>query len=157
MNYTLYKNSPVGDLIIYGKEGYLYGLEYFKQNFIKESWKEDKKEFKDTIDQLNLYFEGELKEFEIDLKIETSPFSKRVYEELQKIPYGTTISYEELAKRVGNPKASRAVGNANGKNPLAIIVPCHRVIAKNGKIGGYSGGMDKKRKLLKLEGIYLNG
>jgi len=157
MNYTLYKNSPVGDLIIYGKKGLLHGLDFFKKDLIKKDWIENKKEFKDTINQLTLYFQGKLKEFELNLKPEATPFSAKVYEELQKIPYGEVISYEELAKKIGNPKAARAVGNANGKNPIVIIIPCHRVISKSGKIGGYSGGIDKKRKLLKLEGTSIDG
>ncbi len=155
MLYTIYKHSPLGDLILYGKDGFLEGLEFYKENYIQKEWIKDDNEFKEVSKQLKLYFQGKLKEFNLRLKLNTTPFKTKIYKELQKIPYGTTICYEELAKRVDNPKAARAVGNANGKNPIAIIIPCHRVISKSGKIGGYSSGIDKKIKLLKLEGIYI--
>ena len=155
MLYTIYKHSPLGDLILYGKDGFLEGLEFYKENYIQKEWIKDDNEFKEVSKQLKLYFQGKLKEFNLRLKLNTTPFKTKIYKELQKIPYGTTICYEELAKRVDNPKAARAVGNANGQNPIAIIIPCHRVISKSGKIGGYSSGIDKKIKLLKLEGIYI--
>lgn len=153
MFYTIYKNSLVGDILLYGDNGYLEGLEFYKDQNIDKNWKNNKEAFANVISQLERYFKKELKVFDIPLKIKATPFQERVYNELIKIPYGSTISYQQLAKRAGNIKASRAAGNANGKNPIAIIVPCHRVIAKDGTIGGYSGGLDTKRKLLKLEGL----
>ena len=151
--YTIYSSKVVGDIILYGDANYLYGLEFYKDNFVQNEWIENNSNFKHTINELNLYFQKRLKKFTIPLKLSGTDFQQKVFKVLQTIPYGKTISYQELAKKTGNKKASRAVGNANGKNPIAIIIPCHRVIAKNGTIGGYSGGLDIKRKLLKLEGI----
>lgn len=107
---------------------------------------------KKVLSQLDEYFAGKRKTFDLPLNLEGTDFQKKVWNELLKIPYGEVISYKELSNRVnGNPNASRAVGNANGKNPLAIIVPCHRVIAHNGSLGGYSLGLEMKKKLLTLE------
>ena len=104
-----------------------------------------------TEKQLKEYFSGNRKEFDIPLNLEGTDFQKKVWKELQKIPFGKTISYQELAQRVGDIKKARAVGNANGKNPIPIIVPCHRVIQKNGKLGGFGGGLEIKIFLLELE------
>ena len=104
-----------------------------------------------TESQLKEYFAGTRKTFDIPLDLVGTEFQVRVWKELQKIPYGKTISYLELAKRVGNMKASRAVGSANGKNPISIIVPCHRVINVNGGLGGFAGGLPVKSFLLELE------
>ena len=101
--------------------------------------------------QLNEYFNKQRKSFEIPLQIVGSPFQIKVWQELLKIPYGQTISYKEQALRVGNEKASRAVANANGQNMIDILIPCHRVISSNKKLGGYTGGIEKKGFLLKLE------
>ena len=101
--------------------------------------------------QINAYFCGELKEFSLPIKAEGTPFQKSVWDALLQIPYGETISYGEIAKQIGNLAASRAVGMANGKNPISIIVPCHRVIGANGKLVGYGGGMPRKIALLELE------
>ncbi len=106
-----------------------------------------------AIDQLDEYFKGERKIF--DLPIELShhgAFNQSVWEQLLSIPYGSTISYKSLANKIGKPKASRAVGLANGKNPLPIVVPCHRVIGSNGRLTGYALGLDMKQKLLQIEG-----
>lgn len=105
----------------------------------------------ETCKQLEEYIDGKRKEFSIPIFTKGTPFQEKVWEELRKIPYGETICYEELAKRIGNPKASRAVGMANNKNPICIITPCHRVIGKNGKLVGYASGVDKKEALLILE------
>lgn len=102
--------------------------------------------------QLDEYFAGERQTFELALDPQGTPFQKKVWLALADIPYGETISYAELARRVGRPKAFRAVGQANGRNPLAIILPCHRVITSVGTIGGYGGGLPMKRELLALEG-----
>lgn len=101
--------------------------------------------------QLQSYFEGKLRVFDLPLNPEGTDFQKRVWQALLTIPYGKTWSYQTLASHVNNPKAVRAVGNANGKNPLCILIPCHRVIYASGKIGGYSAGLGYKEKLLKLE------
>lgn len=101
--------------------------------------------------ELREYFRGEREEFTVPLAPKGTPFQQRVWAELVKIPYGTTISYGELARRIGQPTASRAVGLANGQNPLSIIVPCHRVIGSTGKLTGYGGGIENKKLLLQLE------
>jgi methylated-DNA-[protein]-cysteine S-methyltransferase len=107
--------------------------------------------FPDTEQQLTAYFAGSLTEFDLPLQMEGTSFQQRVWSALQTIPYGTTISYGELARQIGQPKASRAVGLANGCNPLSIIVPCHRVIGANRKLTGYGGGIDRKQWLLNHE------
>jgi methylated-DNA-[protein]-cysteine S-methyltransferase len=112
--------------------------------------------FIDARDQLSRYFVGERSNFNLPLKMEGTAFQKMVWLELTKIPYGTTISYGELAKRIGNPKAQRAVGLANGRNPISIIVPCHRVIGADGSLTGYGGGIVQKQALLALEEKMLN-
>ena len=107
--------------------------------------------FDRTRQQLDAYFAGHLIAFDLPLVLEGTDFQRRVWAELLKIPLGQTISYKQLADRLGKPTASRAVGGANGKNPLYIVVPCHRVIAADGSLGGYGGGLDAKRTLLDLE------
>lgn len=107
----------------------------------------------ETEKQLRQYFAGERHVFDIPLKPIGTDFQLSVWYKLQNIPYGETISYQELAINVGDKKKSRAVGNANGKNPIPIIIPCHRVIRKSGELGGYGGGIKVKKKLLELEGI----
>jgi len=102
-------------------------------------------------DELREYFDGTRREFTVPLVYPGSPFQQSVWSALRKIPYGETISYEELAHRVGSPTGQRAVGHANGQNPIAIVIPCHRVINKGGKLGGYGGGLWRKRVLLDLE------
>jgi len=103
--------------------------------------------------QLQAYFAGERCDFSVPLSPKGTEFQRRVWHELERIPYGRTISYGELAKRVGNPNASRAVGAANGANPLPIVVPCHRVIGANGTLTGFGAGIDVKAKLLEIEGV----
>ena len=106
---------------------------------------------KDCRDQLHEYFEGTRRQFTVALDLEGSPFQMKVWNELLKIPFGTTISYHELARRVGDVKALRAVGGANAKNPVSVIVPCHRVIGMNGRLVGYGGGIKRKKWLLEHE------
>lgn len=114
-------------------------------------WREDRQAFSETCRQLEAYFAGDLDNFRLPLAPQGTPFQQRVWKELIKIPYGQTISYGELARRIGNPKASRAVGLANGSNPIPIIIPCHRVIGADGRLTGYGGGLEIKEKLLALE------
>jgi len=114
-------------------------------------WREDRRPLAEAVRQLRAYFEGRLRQFDLPLAPEGTPFQQRVWRELLKIPYGETISYGELARRMGNPHGSRAVGLANGANPISIIIPCHRVIGSNGKLTGYGGGLKNKEWLLALE------
>jgi len=147
-------DSPVGTLRLVGQELGLRMVWFVrgrKEEKPDAEWKEDAAFFADVMRQLKSYFAGELREFEIPLLMEGTEFQKRVWKALQTIPYGETMSYGELAKKIGEPKAVRAVGAANGQNRMPIIVPCHRVIAADGGIGGFSGGLSKKRKLLVLE------
>jgi methylated-DNA-[protein]-cysteine S-methyltransferase len=114
-------------------------------------WKRDDAALSEARAQLQAYFAGELRGFELPLAAEGTPFQQRVWRALCDIPYGETISYGELARRIGQPAAARAVGLANGQNPIAIVVPCHRVIGANGSLTGYGGGLERKRWLLAHE------
>ncbi len=111
----------------------------------------------ETERQLREYFTGQRHEFELPLAAKGTQFQQKVWRSLQEIPYGQTISYAALAQRIGQPKAVRAVGAANGANPIAIIVPCHRVIGAGGRLTGYGGGLPAKKALLELEGVSLEG
>jgi methylated-DNA-[protein]-cysteine S-methyltransferase len=117
----------------------------------RAEWQHDLDGFQEVDDQLAAYFAGELVTFDVRLRLEGTSFQQQVWAGLLEIPYGATTSYGDLATRIGNPKASRAVGLANGRNPIAIIVPCHRVIGSSGSLTGYGGGLDRKRSLLDLE------
>lgn len=107
--------------------------------------------------QLEEYFAGERREFDVPVKLGGTEFQGRVWEELTRIPFGKTISYVELARRVGQPTASRAVGSANGRNPVSIIVPCHRVVGADGKLTGYGGGVERKEWLIGMESRVVEG
>jgi methylated-DNA-[protein]-cysteine S-methyltransferase len=147
-------DSPVGPLLLVGDDKGLRRLEFVKGRApvrVEPAWREDAAPLQDAIRQLRDYFAGKLEKFDIPLAPEGTPFQLQVWKRLCEIPYGETISYGELARRVGNPKASRAVGLANGSNPIAIVIPCHRVIGSNGKLTGYGGGLPLKEKLLALE------
>jgi len=151
--YTMME-SPVGTLRLVAEE---IGLRmvWFVRGRAKEKpqqdWKEDDAFFLDVRRQLQEYFAGTLREFDIPLLMEGTEFQKRVWKMLQTIPYGETISYGELARKIGDSKAVRAVGAANGQNPIPIIVPCHRVIGSDGSLTGFGGGIENKKKLLELE------
>lgn len=114
---------------------------------------EDSSQFDQEFLELQEYFQGKRKNFSLVLNPQGTVFQQKVWSELQKIPFGQVISYKELAKRVGSPKGFRAVGGANGKNPIPIIIPCHRVINEGGKLGGYSSGLPVKQQLLQHEGV----
>jgi methylated-DNA-[protein]-cysteine S-methyltransferase len=118
------------------------------------NWVYDESPFREAISQLEAYFAGELRTFTLKLKPQGTVFQQRVWEQLQAIPYGETASYGEIAQAIGNPQASRAVGAANGKNPLPIVIPCHRVIGSSGNLVGYSCGLNIKEDLLSLERRY---
>ena len=146
-----YLDSPVGELLLIGEKK-LERIEFQTSKVTPgKDWIEDADVFKGVVDQLKAYFKRERSRFDVEMDLKGTEFQKRVWAKLVQIPYGTTISYGELAKRIGNPKASRAVGMANGKNPIPIIIPCHRVIGKNGTLTGFGGGLDIKQTLLDLE------
>lgn len=146
-------DSPVGLLTLAGRDGRLRHLRMVDQTYepSREGWERDDAAFPDAVDQLTAYFAGDLTEFELELDMVGTQFQRRVWEALQTIPYGETCSYGEIARQIGSPSGSRAVGLANGHNPIGIIVPCHRVIGANGSLTGYGGGLDRKRALLDLE------
>jgi len=149
-----YIESMVGRLLVAGDEGGLRYISFMegKHRITPEiDWKEDQPYLGEPIRQLELYFQGRLKQFTLKLAPQGTPFQLSVLRALQEVPYGETISYGGLAQRIGRPKASRAVGAANARNPLPIVIPCHRVIGSNGSLVGFGGGLEIKRKLLDLE------
>ena len=150
--FTMPMDTPVGQLVLESDGDVLIGIWLPSQATTTRGDGHDAPPvLKDTVTQLEEYFVGERTEFDVPMDLDGTPFQKDVWTELTRIPYGKTISYGELARRVGRPKGPRAVGQANGKNPIPIIVPCHRVLASNG-IGGYGGGLPMKRALLAVEG-----
>ncbi len=147
-------DSPVGPLTLVAVDGVLADLSMDQQRHAPapESFGvRDDRPFAQAARQLDAYFAGTRTEFDLELALAGTPFQQRVWKELQAIGYGQTVSYGELAGRIGQPSASRAVGLANGRNPVAIIVPCHRVVGADGSLTGYGGGLPRKRYLLALE------
>ena len=152
MHYKTYYDSPIGILGITGTEEGITDL-----HFVEKENKPDPVipfPLKECVQQLNEYFAGDRKEFSIKLQLEGTNFQKKVWNQLMKIPYGKTVSYKDIAAAIKNEKAVRAVGSANGRNNIAIIIPCHRVIAHDGTLGGYGGGLWKKEWLLDHEKKY---
>lgn len=148
MKYKHTYQTIIGNIEITEEAGYIIGV-----NFNRESNIVDKETelIKETNKQINEYLEGKRKIFDVPIKMQGTEFQKSAWKELTKIPYGETRNYKQIAEGIGNPKASRAVGMANHNNPIAIIVPCHRVIGSNNKLVGYAGGLDIKEKLLEIE------
>lgn len=149
--------SPIGKIYLVEEDGFITSLSFSDE--LNDKGIECFGDTPVTLDvkkQLAAYFKGELKEFTVPIFLKGTAFQKKVWAALQKIPYGKTISYLDLATLIGNQKATRAVGQANHYNPIPIIVPCHRVINASGNLGGYGGGIDIKRKLLELEKVVLN-
>jgi methylated-DNA-[protein]-cysteine S-methyltransferase len=146
--------SPIGELLLTGDGRALHGLsmqEGRRPLEVRPEWIRADEPFADALAQLGEYFEGRRREFDLPLATSGTPFQLRVWSALREIPYGSTASYGEIARRVGVPSASRAIGVANGLNPIAVIVPCHRVIGADGSLTGYGGGLERKRLLLDLE------
>ncbi len=151
MKYQAYYKSPIGLLEISASEKGISRIRICERK-VKNAEMKSSALIEQCIAQLNEYFTGERKVFDLNLDFGNSPnFYREVWKTIQIIPYGKTRSYSAIAKRLGNPKAVRAVGMANGKNPLPIVVPCHRVIGKNGDLGGYAYGLSIKSQLLRLE------
>src|SRR5690242_2606888 len=151
--YTCLYSSPIGLLTLVASESGLMALEFGKRKHAEAA--DDDKRFAACRKELDEYFAGKRQEFTVPLDIRGTNFQKRCWHELLKIPYGQTRSYRQIAEAVGNRNAVRAVGLANGQNPIAIIVPCHRVIASDGTLCGYGGGLELKEELLRLEGARL--
>ena len=143
-------NSPIGNIGLLIKDDNLILISLINPMLKGLDAMKDSKSFKDIITQLDEYFFEGRKKFDVAFKISTTNFRLKVYQEMQKIPYGKSITYSDLASKVGSPKAFRAVGTACGKNPLPLIIPCHRVKAQSG-LGGFTGGLNIKRFLLSLE------
>ncbi len=147
-------DTPIGRMLVVGDGNAVVHIdlpEARRPLAIAPDWRRDADALAEARTQLLDYFAGTRTRFELSLAPRGTPFQRGVWEALLDIPYSETISYAELSRRIGNPKASRAVGLANGANPIAIIVPCHRVIGANGSLTGYGGGLDAKRHLLDLE------
>jgi methylated-DNA-[protein]-cysteine S-methyltransferase len=146
-------DSPVGQLTLAGRDGRLMHLRMVDQTYepSHDGWQPDVEAFPEAVEQLQAYFAGDRTEFDLALDLVGTEFQRRVWAALLTIPYGQTRSYGEIARQIGSPTAFRAVGLANGHNPIGIIVPCHRVIGSNGSLTGYGGGLDRKRALLALE------
>jgi methylated-DNA-[protein]-cysteine S-methyltransferase len=147
-------DSPLGHLCVRGDGQFVTGLfmpAHKSWQGPDAAWRRSDTTFTEVREQLTEYFAGERRQFDIPLKLTGTPFQRRVWRELAEIPFGETITYAQLAQRIGQPTASRAVGHANARNPVSILVPCHRVIGSDGKLTGYAGGVDNKRWLLDWE------
>jgi methylated-DNA-[protein]-cysteine S-methyltransferase len=156
MIYFTFYESPIQTLRLVSDGRSLIGLYMMSEKHLltpQGDWVEDGSvvPFPEAKQQLSAYFAGTLNEFDLPLQMQGTLFEQRIWEALKTIPYGLTMSYGELALQIGQPKASRAVGLANGRNPISIIVPCHRVIGANGKLTGYGGGIERKQWLLNHE------
>jgi len=152
--YYHYMTTPIGKLLLAGDGESLTLLGFPSGSMARRheaDWKKEASPFKEVIFQLEQYFAGERREFALPLAPEGTAFQQQVWAALQEIPYGETWSYGQLAKHINRPKASRAVGAANGINPIPVIIPCHRVIGASGKLTGFGGGLETKRHLLDLE------
>lgn len=143
--------SPVGPLFLAGDEDALTRLEFAGDAEVPDGWQRDDLRFSAEHRQLEEYFSGTRTRFDFPLRLDGAPFDRAVWNALPEIPYGNTASYGEIAERIGRPGRARAVGAANARNPIAIVVPCHRVIGSNGSLTGYAGGLECKRALLDLE------
>jgi len=146
-------DSPIGELLLVGDGHALHGL-YMQAGRPKRTrpeWERSDEPFAAVAQQLDEYFAGERREFDIPLVLDGPPFQRQAWHALREIPYGETVSYGEQARRIGQPDAARAVGAANGQNPIAVIVPCHRVIGADGSLTGYGGGLWRKQWLLEHE------
>jgi methylated-DNA-[protein]-cysteine S-methyltransferase len=153
LSYT-YMETRIGKLLLAADEAALRHIVFpsgSEPAMPLPHWRENRAPLRETMRQLQAWFAGELRDFDLALAPEGPAFHQRVWRELRGIPYGETISYGELARRIGSPNASRAVGRANGANPIPIVIPCHRVIGSNGKLTGYGGGLPRKEFLLALE------
>lgn len=147
-------DSPIGTLLLCGSEDRLSGLSMLdgpRPRRIAPEWRRDTSGFERTRAQLEEYFAGARQEFDVPLALHGTEFEQRVWRHLRSIPYGETRSYGELARRLGDPALARAVGVANARNPVAVIVPCHRVVGADGSLTGFGGGLERKRALLDLE------
>ena len=151
-------DSPFGPVCVAGTRAGLLRVDFQRGNRPVRpvaTWQEDSGLLCDALHQLLEYFQGQRQFFSLPLAPPGTPFQQRVWQALQRIPFGTTLTYRELAQRLGMPHAARAVGQANGRNPLAVVIPCHRLIGSDGQLRGYAGGIALKQRLLQHEGVQL--
>ena len=157
MFYSFLEESPAGRILVAGDETALREVRFLRERperaIIPDDWEENERPLRATLKQLRAYFAGRLQEFDVPICPEGTAFQRDVWEALRAVPYGETASYGQIARQIGRPKACRAVGAANGRNPIPIIVPCHRIIGSNGSLVGFGGGLGVKKALLRLEGI----
>lgn len=154
-----YHDSPTGRLLLAGDDSGLRMLymDLEQRHYPEPDWREGSPLLDEVARQLDEYFAGRRKRFDVRLNTGGTEFQRQVWHALIETPYGYTTYYAELARRIGRPKAIRAVGAANGANPISIIVPCHRVIGRDGSLTGYAGGLERKEQLLRLEGALVEG
>ena len=158
MFYDNFDTGLIGTLTLTADEEGLRQIDFETARYpvrIEADWQRNGAFFKETKSQLAAYFNGELKEFNLPLAPRGTEFQQRVWRALKTIPYGAVVSYGWVAQQIGNPKAVRAVGGANGKNPLPLVIPCHRVIGSNGALTGFGGGLEIKERLIELEKTFL--
>jgi methylated-DNA-[protein]-cysteine S-methyltransferase len=154
MYYDFFETGLIGTLTLVGDEAGLRHIDFETEKNplpIREDWKKRPSFFGPVKEQLRAYFKRQLTQFDLSLAPVGTPFQLKVWQALRAIPYGELVSYKTIAQTVGNPKALRAVGAANGKNPIPIIIPCHRVIGSDGSLTGFGGGLETKRRLIDLE------
>lgn len=160
MQYTWIEKTPVGRILVAGDDAGLKFVQFREDDsaepLIQDDWEQNDRALKNAVQQIQAYFAGKLTSFDLPLAPEGTAFQKKVWKALCKVKFGATASYGEIAKAIGNPAACRAVGLANGRNPIAIVIPCHRIIGTNGKLVGYGGGLDRKKTLLALEGLEIS-
>jgi methylated-DNA-[protein]-cysteine S-methyltransferase len=155
-SYTNLKTQMLGELLLVATSTHLVGIYYCNQKNgpkLPCDWKSDPKHsiLRQTGSELREYLAGKRTRFSVPVSYDGTDFQNEVWRQIARIPFGVTITYSELARRAGAPAAVRAAGTATGRNPLGIIIPCHRVVGKNGGMGGYAGGLDRKKRLLKIE------
>ncbi|MDP6164697.1 MAG: methylated-DNA--[protein]-cysteine S-methyltransferase [Gammaproteobacteria bacterium] len=159
LSYT-YITTPVGQLLLAGQGDVVHYVGFPQDKIVRQlpsAWRRDDTVLPSCQRQLGEYFAGQRRTFDLVLNPQGTDFQKLVWQQLQSIAFGRVCSYQDLAIAIDRPKAARAVGAANGKNPIAVIIPCHRVVGANGTLTGFSGGLDVKQQLLELEGIIIDG
>ena len=159
MFYDYFETGLIGTLTLVGDEEGLRHIVFPKEKnplIIQEDWKNNRGSFAEAKAQLQEYFKGELKQFDLALAPVGTPFQLKVWQALRAIPYGELVTYKTIAEAIGAPKAVRAVGAANGRNPLPIVVPCHRCIGSDGSLTGFGGGLDTKKRLIDLERAHVD-
>jgi methylated-DNA-[protein]-cysteine S-methyltransferase len=153
-----YLDTPLGRMLLVANDAGLCGIHFVGQKYYpagREGWRKDESALRRAKEELSEYFAGERAVFTVPLAAEGTPFQRAIWREIAKVPYGETITYAELARRAGFPGCARAAGAATGRNPIGVIVPCHRIVGTNGSLTGYAGGLAKKKALLTLEGATL--